>query len=113
MSHPDWIDSFPAAVTICDAEGIITYMNSAAESLFAKSGGRALLGSNVFACHPPQAQELLRSLMRDRKSNTYTVEKAGSKRLIYQSPWYRNGEYAGFIEISFEIPPSLPNFKRG
>ena len=112
MSNPDWFDSLPAAVTMCDAKGILIYMNSAAESLFAKNGGRALLGSSVFDCHPREAQEKLRKIMRNRESNTYTVEKAGKKRLIHQSPWYQNGEYAGFTEISFDIPPALPNFVR-
>ncbi|MBN1440886.1 MAG: PAS domain-containing protein [Anaerolineales bacterium] len=104
--------ALPAAVTVCDAEGIITYMNSAAEQLLAKHGGRALIGSNLFDCHPPKAQEKIRSLMRDRTANTYTTEKAGVKRLIHQSPWYRGGVFAGLVEISFEVPPILPNFKR-
>jgi PAS domain S-box-containing protein len=101
-----------AAITICDSDGIILSMNEAAESLFAKSGGRALLGSNLFDCHPPEAQEKIKALIRERKSNTYTVEKAGIKRLIHQSPWYQNGEFGGLIEISFAIPSSLPNFNR-
>jgi transcriptional regulator with PAS, ATPase and Fis domain len=110
---PDLFSAFPASVMICDAEGIVTYMNQAAERLLAKHGGRELLGSNLYDCHPPQAQEIIKSLLRERKTNTYTVEKAGSKRLIHQSPWYQNGKVAGLVEISFDIPPTLPNFSRG
>ena len=102
----------PAAVTVCDTNGILIDMNAAAEALFAKDGGRALLGKNLFDCHSPASQEIIRNLMRDRKSNVYSTEKRGKKRLIYQAPWYRDGEFAGLVEISFEIPPSIPNFKR-
>jgi hypothetical protein len=51
--------------------------------------------------------------MRERKSNTYTVEKNGRKRLIHQSPLLRGGELAGLMEISFDIPGGLPHFVRG
>jgi transcriptional regulator with PAS, ATPase and Fis domain len=108
----DLFRSFPAAATVCDPEGILIYMNAAAELLFAKDGGRALLGTNLYDCHSPESQEKIRALMRGRASNVYTVEKHGEKRLVYQAPWYRDGEFAGLVEISFEIPPILTNFKR-
>jgi PAS domain-containing protein len=113
MTLTDWIESFPAAVTVCDAAGIILYMNEAAERLLAGHGGRTLIGSNLFDCHPPAAQEKIRSLLRERKSSTYTVGKAGGVRLIHQSPWFRGGEAAGLVEISFKIPLPLPHFNRG
>ena len=105
-------DTLPFPVTICDAEGILVGMNAAAEAQFARDGGRALLGTNLFDCHSLESQEKIRALMRDRASSVYTVEKRGKKKLIYQAPWYRDGELAGLVEISFEIPPVLPNFKR-
>jgi len=103
---------FPFPVTVCDPEGILIHMNAAAEALFAKDGGRALIGTNLYDCHSPESQEKIRALMRDRASNVYTVVKHGKKKLIYQAPWYRDGELAGLVEISFEIPPALPNFNR-
>jgi PAS domain-containing protein len=110
---PDiFFSGIPAAVTVCDAEGLLLYMNPAAETLFAKDGGRALLGSNLFDCHPEAAREKIRALMRDRKSNVYTVERSGKKRLIYQSPWYREGALAGLVEVSFEVPAVTPNLVR-
>jgi transcriptional regulator with PAS, ATPase and Fis domain len=112
MIDSGWIAAFPAAVTVCDAAGIILYMNQAAERLLAKHGGRTLVGSNLYDCHPPQAQEKIRALIREGKSNTYTVEKAGVCRLIHQSPWFQRGEVAGLVEISFEIPADLPRFQR-
>jgi PAS domain S-box-containing protein len=104
-------DSFPAAVTVCDADGIISHMNPAAQQLFAKHGGAALIGTNVLDCHPEPARAKLAGLMRDRKSNVYMVEKHGTTRMIYQSPWYADdGAYGGFMELSFEVPASVPKF---
>ena len=34
------------------------------------------------------------------------------KELIFQSPWFRNNEYAGFVELSMEIAFELPHFVR-
>ncbi|MBN2085051.1 MAG: PAS domain-containing protein [Anaerolineales bacterium] len=112
MDTNDRFLNLPFPVTVCDTEGILIHMNAAAEAQFARDGGRALLGTNLFDCHPPAAQEKIRALMRDRAGNIYTVEKHGKKKLIYQAPWYRDGEFAGLVEISFEVPPVLPNFKR-
>jgi transcriptional regulator with PAS, ATPase and Fis domain len=107
-----WVKEFPGAVTVCDAEGIITEMNDKAAELFKDDGGRALIGKNVFDCHPEPAHSELAGLMKARQRNIYTIEKNGVKKLIYQSPWYRDGEYAGFIEISLEIPFDMPHFVR-
>ncbi len=112
MPTPDWVADLPAAVTVCDAEGVLIYMNAAAEKDFAKDGGAALIGSNLFDCHPPAAQEQIRALMRDRKASTYTVEHGGRTRLIHQSPWFQDGEFAGMIEITFDIHSPLPHFVR-
>jgi len=46
------------------------------------------------------------------EKNIYTIEKNGVKKLIYQSPWYQNGKYAGFVELSLEIPFEMPHFIR-
>jgi PAS domain-containing protein len=112
MTFVDLCSALPAAVTACNAEGIIIYINPTAERQFHKSGGCALLGSNIFECHPHEAQEKIRALMLERKSNVYTVEKNGQRRLIYQSPWYQAGEFAGLVEISFEIPYPIPHIVR-
>jgi transcriptional regulator with PAS, ATPase and Fis domain len=108
-----WIKEFPAAVTVCDQDGIILEMNDKAASTFAKDGGLALIGKNMFDCHPDPARGKLERQMDSRQVNIYTIEKNGIKKLIYQSPWYFNGEYAGFVELSLEIPFEMPHFVRG
>jgi transcriptional regulator with PAS, ATPase and Fis domain len=107
-----WIKEFPAAVTVCDKEGIIIEMNAMAARTFAKDGGLALIGKSLYDCHPDPARGKLERLLDDRKTNIYTIEKNGVKKLIYQSPWFKEGAYAGFIEFSFEIPFTIPHFIR-
>jgi transcriptional regulator with PAS, ATPase and Fis domain len=107
-----WIKEFPAAFTVCDADGIILEMNDKSAKTFEKDGGRALIGKNMFDCHPDPARSKLERLMDTRQKNVYTIEKNGVKKLIYQSPWFKDGQYAGFVEISFEIPFEMPHFIR-
>ena len=114
MNENEWIKEFPAAITVCDAEGIILEMNDKAAKTFAADGGRKLTGSNMLDCHPEPARTKTERLLSSRERNVYTIEKNGVKKMIYQSPWYKNGEYAGFVELSLEIPfGDLPHFVRG
>jgi hypothetical protein len=108
----DWVDEFPGAVTVCALDGTILEMNAKSEATFAKYGGRALAGSDVRACHPPAARAKLEELLATGKTNAYTIEKGGVRKLIYQAPWYKNGELAGLVELSLEIPENIPHFKR-
>jgi transcriptional regulator with PAS, ATPase and Fis domain len=105
-----WIEEFPAAVTVCDQGGILLELNKKAARTFSKDGGLALVGGNLLDCHPDPARGKLEHLMDNGQVNIYTIEKNGIKKLIYQSPWYKNGQYAGFIEISFEIPSEIQHF---
>lgn len=102
----------PAAVTVCDAAGVILEMNERSARMFREEGGWALVGKSVLDCHPPEARAKLEGMMRERRPNAYTIEKQGKRKLIWQSPWYREGEYAGFVEIALDIPGELPHFKR-
>ena len=112
MTPHTWVQEFSAAVTVTDREGKILEMNAAAVKTFEKDGGARLIGSNVLDCHPEPAKAKLRAIMENRKPNVYTIEKAGVKKLIYQAPWYQDGEYAGVVELSVEIPFEMPHFVR-
>ena len=107
-----WVQEFPAAVTICDRDGIILAMNDKSVRSFENSGGAALIGSNLFDCHPEPSRTKLKELLGTGRANVYTIEKKGIKKLIYQSPWYENGAYRGFVELSLEIPAEMPHFVR-
>jgi transcriptional regulator with PAS, ATPase and Fis domain len=112
MSAIDWAGEFPGAVTVCDTEGRIVEMNARSRQVFAADGGGALVGRNVLDCHPEPSQTKLAGMMAERRTNAYTIQKNGQKKLIYQAPWYEDGVYAGFVEISFEIPWDMPHFNR-
>jgi len=112
MSRHSWVVDFPAAVTVCDAQGKIIEMNAKALESFAADGGAKLIGTNVLDCHPEPARTKLKEIMDKRTSNVYTIEKRGVRKLIYQAPWFLAGRYAGHVELSFEIPWELPHKKR-
>lgn len=112
MSEPTWLKEFPGAVTVCDTAGILVYMNDRAAETFRKQGGRELIGKNILDCHPEPARSKLAGLLESRESNAYSIEERGTKKLIYQAPWYRDGEYAGFVELSLEVPPEIPHLVR-
>jgi transcriptional regulator with PAS, ATPase and Fis domain len=107
-----WIKEFPAAITVCDSEGTIIEMNDKSVKTFEKDGGDVLIGRNMFDCHPDPARGKLERIMDARIKNVYTIEKNGAKKLIYQSPWYKDGIYSGFVEMAFEIPFNMPHFIR-
>lgn len=109
----DWVQEFPGAVTVCDRDGVILAMNDKSARSFEKDGGAALIGSNLFACHPEAARSKLKEMLAAERPNIYTIEKNGVKKLIYQSPWYTKGAYSGFVELSLEIPFEMPHFVRG
>jgi len=112
VDAPSWTEEFPAAITVCDAEGRILTMNAAAAEVFAEDGGLKLIGRNVLDCHPEPARSKLRDMLSAGRRNVYTIRKNGKKKLIYQSPWYENGRYAGFVELSLLLPEPLPHFER-
>ena len=99
------------AITVCDREGVIVFMNEQAALTFAAGGGKALLGKRLWDCHPEAAREKIRRLMAANASNSYTIEKNGVKKLIHQAPWHENGELAGLVEFSMVIPQALPHFR--
>ena len=113
MNEHDWIKEFPAAVTVCDPQGVILAMNDKAALTYEKDGGYDLVGRNMLDCHPEQARIKTEKLLADREKNVYSIEKNGIKKLIYQSPWFKDGGYAGIVEISLEIPFEMPHFLRG
>ena len=112
MDSNTWINDFPAAVTVCDNEGIIIEMNEEARRVFAKYGGAALIGQNLMDCHAPKSRDIIRHLLDTGEKNVYTITKNGQKKLIYQSPWFENGRVMGLVEISLPLPKDMSHFDR-
>jgi len=112
MASHSWVQEFPGSITVCDAKGIILEMNDRAVKAFQDQGGEKLIGTNMLDCHPEPARTKTRQLLETRQANVYTIEKGGVKKLIYQTPWFKDGRYSGFVELSLEIPAQMPHFIR-
>ena len=108
----DWFKGFNGAVTVCDARGIVLYMNDQAARAFEKYGGISLIGQSLVDCHPEPARTKLLGLLKTQGKNVYTIEKNGMKKLIYQAPWFQGGQYGGLVELSLEVPMEMPHFIR-
>jgi hypothetical protein len=94
MKSQPWHKEFPGAITVSDLGGIILEMNDKAANDYADQGGRALIGTNMLDCHPEPARTKTRELLDSRRTNVYTIEKRGQKKLIYQRPGTRTASIA-------------------
>ena len=112
MTEFAWMEEFPGAITVCDLEGVILEMNDKAAEAYADDGGYSLIGMNMLACHPEPARSKTAKMLASQEKNIYTIEKGDVKKLIYQSPWYKDGQYAGFVELALEVPVEMPRFIR-
>ena len=112
MAGLDWTTKFPGSITICDLRGIVIDMNEKAAEMYRQNGGKALIGKSLFDCHPDPGSRKLHQLLETGESNVYTTEKRGIRKLIYQAPWYQDGERRGMVELALEIPFDTPHFIR-
>jgi len=112
LSYAQWTKEFPGGITVVNAEGIILEMNEKACKIFEKQGGKNLIGRNLLEVHPELARSKVAQMLKTREANSYTIEKKGMKKLIYQAPWYEENEFAGLVELSLEISPEMPNYVR-
>jgi hypothetical protein len=119
MNNNDFLSQIPAmaqelpfAITVCDTEAIILYMNNCSISTFRKYGGAEIIGTSLFDYHHGPSAVKLREILDTQTKNAYTIEKNGIKKMIYQSPWFKDAEFAGLIELSLEIPMEIEHFVR-
>jgi transcriptional regulator with PAS, ATPase and Fis domain len=108
----NWTTGFQGAITVCDLHGIVVEMNERSAEMFKKNGGRDLIGKSLFDCHPEPSRTKLHRLLETGESNIYTIEKNGTKKLVYQVPWHQNGQRMGMVEMVLEIPLNPPHFVR-
>lgn len=112
MTTDNWTNLADIAITVTDADGIITEMNPKSIATFAADGGDKLIGSDVLACHPEPSRSILASMYKTQQPNHYTISKNGQKKVIHQIPLFKAGEFHGYVEISIPIPDQLPHFER-
>ena len=109
----EWIEKLDGNVIVSDAQGRIIYMNEKALAHYKKDGGSSLIGKDLLECHAEASRKKIMEIMTSGQKNVYTIEKRGKKKIIYQSPWFRDGEFRGIIELSLEIPFDMPHYIRG
>lgn len=107
---PDWAKEMNCAVTVCDNDGIVLYMNDKAKETFARHGD--LIGKSLIPCHNERSRAIIADLLASGGSNSYTIEKNGVRKMIYQTAWKENGKVAGLVEISMIIPEEMPHYVR-
>lgn len=107
---PDWAKEMNCAVTVCDRDGVILYMNDKAKETFASHGD--LVGRNLMGCHSERSKGIIRVLLETGGSNAYTIEKKGLRKVIYQTAWRQDGAVAGLVEISMVVPQDMPHYVR-
>lgn len=113
MMTEEIFKELPFAVTACNNDGIIVYMNEKSRSTFSKNETETLIGKSLYDCHPKPATLKIKELLKTGKTNVYTIEKKGLKKMIYQCPWYKNGLIQGLVEIALILPEEIPHFVRG
>lgn len=106
----DWAKELNCAVTVCDTEGNILYMNDKSKATF--SGRGDLIGKNLKDCHKQSSWDMIQKMLKEGCSNSYTIHKKGEKKMIYQTPWYEEGKIGGLVEISMVIPEEMPHYER-
>lgn len=102
-----WADEIDGAVTVCDTEGTVLYQNGRSIAVNGDVRGRSLL-----PCHNERLRTIIRRLLDEGGRNVYTIEKQGVRKLIYQTVWRENGEVRGLVELSLEIPETMPHYIR-
>lgn len=108
---PDWAHDMNCAVTVCDAECKIIYMNKRSRDTFASHGD--LIGKNLLDCHNPRSIEIIKHLLATGGQNCYTIEKKGVRKMIFQTAWRKDdGTVGGLVELSMIIPSEMPHYIR-
>src|SRR3974377_2001516 len=100
----DWQKKFPGAITLCEKDFVITYMNEKSLMTFIEEGGEKLLGANLLECHGEESRNKILKIKESGKPNAYTIDKNGVKKFIYQAPLFDGSEFSGLVELSIEIP---------
>lgn len=117
----DWAAKCNFAVTICDCNATVIYMNEKSRATFAKYGN--IVGSSLMGCHSPKSWEMIGKLLSTGASNSYTITKNGINKLIHQTPWFTENKekgialpdgrvVGGLVELSIELPADMPHFDR-
>ena len=108
----NWAEKMDCAVTVCDTEGTVIYMNERSRATFNKDG-QSMVGRSMIPCHNERSQAIIQQMLTEGTTNCYTIDKNGVRKLIYQTPWrHEDGSIGGLVEISIVLPEQMPNYVR-
>ena len=60
---PDWAKEMNCAITVCNNEGVILYMNDKAKETYASHGD--LIGKNIMGCHNERSKGIRKATGRN------------------------------------------------
>lgn len=104
----NYFNGLNIAITVSDTEGKVLWMNNRSQEV----NHGDFTGQSLLDCHPEPAKTKLLEMLKQHNTNAYTIEKNGVKKLIYQTPWFDNNVFAGYVEFSIEIPFEMPHYIR-
>ncbi|MBR5102678.1 MAG: PAS domain-containing protein [Muribaculaceae bacterium] len=108
----DWAETLHCAVTVCDTQGVVIYMNQCSRATFSNHGD-SMVGKSMMPCHNEHSQAIIHKMLNEDVTNCYTIDKQGVRKLIYQTPWKKDdGTVGGLVEISIVLPDELTNYVR-
>jgi hypothetical protein len=109
--EPNWTENLNIAITVCNSDADIIFMNAKSKATFA-TYGENLINHSLYNCHGEASSEKIRQMLEEGSENIYTIEKAGVKKMIVQMPWKHEGKVQGLVELSIQIPNDMPHFVR-
>jgi len=98
------LDQDLAPIVLCDLGHTIVYMNPAAITRYAKSGGAELIGKSLMACHNKESEDVICKVIdwfRASKENNIIYESrndAENKEVYMVALRDDNGELIGYYE---------------
>ena len=104
MPEGEWVRSYPAAITVCNTEGIISEMNDMAVIFFEKFGGKDLIGRSVLDCHTEPTRSKLKESLENQTAISLIKVKDGVRKLVSQAPWFKEGKYMGLVAMMMVLP---------
>ena len=58
----DWAEEMNCAVTVCDTEGVVIYMNRRSRETFSKNG-ESMVGKSMIPCHNERSQAIIHDML--------------------------------------------------
>jgi hypothetical protein len=103
-----WLEEFPVAVTVTDAQGTILTMNARSRKSFEADGGAALIGTSVFDCHPEPPERRLTNSLRAARRTTTRSARTDKRRSSTKSPGTVTAPSPASWRSRSRLPTSFP-----